>query len=132
MFFFYDVILYKKWLRKSNHLFFYFFFESLSVSKTPWVSIYSSSKSKKESFNLLNPPADDLEDFLVSLYSTGFLLLTSVKFKSHPQWSWCFSLSIDVGMLLHWWWFCPPMLSRIDFAFRMASSLTEDTGFSFE
>ena len=48
--------------------------------KHPWVFIYSSNKSKRESFNLLSP-ADDLEDFLASLFSMGFLLLTSVNFK---------------------------------------------------
>ena len=56
-------------------------FWKLKVSKTPWVSIYSSSESKRKFINLLSPPADDLEDFLVSLFSTGILLLTSVNFK---------------------------------------------------
>lgn len=42
---------------------------------------YFSNKKKRGLFNLLSPPADDLEDFLVSLFSKGFLLLTSVNFK---------------------------------------------------
>ena len=87
--FWYDVILCKKWLSKSDDLtvlkllanFYNKFFENLSVWKTLRVSTYSSNKSKRESFNLLSPSADDLEDFLVSLFSMEFLLLTSVNFK---------------------------------------------------
>ena len=50
-----------------------------------WLSTYFSNKSKRESFNLLSPPADDLEKFLVSLFTMGFLMLTSVNFKYHSR-----------------------------------------------